>query len=239
MVNSPCKACYAALARGGTRAGTQSFVNLKTNANKHLDAVGTRWHAYFPKITHAYGRACAHTRTREKADSCKRTERVPPRARTNQASIASADVGGPVGRSTHVRVPQTGADHCAFTFPREPHGGRALRMGGAGGHLHHRRRAAGGAGERDRMGADQGRSNGAVSIAFGVAGSRHVGAGSTISLRAEQGYGPPAARRGGAAWQRGQGGQDRIGTPPASVAEDGGGNSREWSFCWLPVKEHG
>jgi len=33
--------------------------------------------------------------------------------------------------------------------------------------------------------------------------SRHVGAGSTISRRAEQGYGPPAARRGGAGHVKG------------------------------------
>jgi len=68
--------------------------------------------------------------------------------------------------------------------------------------------------------------------------TRHVGAGSNISRPADQGYGPPAARRGGAACQRGQAGQGMV-PSGETVAEDRGGNGREPSFCWLPVKEHG
>ena len=64
--------------------------------------------------------------------------------------------------------------------------------------------------------------------------SRHVGPGSTISLRAEQGYDHAPVRRRGAGCQRGQGGQGPIGTPPRSVAEDRDGNSREHPFCFSP-----
>lgn len=58
-------------------------------------------------------------------------------------------------------------------------------------------------------------------------GSRHVGPGSTIAPQARQPYGRALARRHVAGHQTRQDGQGRIGTPPASGAEDRGGNGQE------------
>jgi hypothetical protein len=63
--------------------------------------------------------------------------------------------------------------------------------------------------------------------------SHHVCAGSNISREVEQPHEDVPALQGGAECQTGQGGQGRIGTPPACVAADGVGNSRPRSFCLL------
>ncbi len=66
--------------------------------------------------------------------------------------------------------------------------------------------------------------------------SRHVPPGSNISVGAEQPAEHAPVRQGGAISQTRQDGQDRIGTPPALVATDGVGNSREPSFCLLEAR---